>query len=86
MLGYSSYILGVSIKLLLQIDFLFHILKTKFFVYYTYKKQADLKQKQLESSKLSSLLVETKLYKNTRGKNFILNFWPYKSTYTDNVT
>ena len=94
MLGYVSYILGVSIKFLLQNDFLFHILKTKFFIY-TYKKQADLKQKQLESSRvciiclstiLSSLLVETKLYKNTRGKNFISNFRPYKSTYTDNVT
>ena len=64
-----------------------HIKKTK--------KQADLKQKQLErqglciiclSTKLSSLLVETKLYKNTRGKNFISNFRPYKSTHTDNVT
>ena len=38
------------------------------------------------STKLSSLLVETKLYKNTRGKNFISNFRPYKSTHTDNVT
>ena len=38
------------------------------------------------STKLSSLLVETKLYKNTRGKNFISNFRPYKSTHTENVT
>ena len=38
------------------------------------------------STKLSSLLVETKLYKNTRGKDFISNFRPYKSTHTDNVT
>ena len=35
------------------------------------------------STKLSSLLAETKLYKNTRGKNFISNFRPYKSLYTD---
>ena len=48
MLGYSSYILGVSIKLLLQIDC---SLKTNFFIY-TYKKQADLKQKQLGSSRV----------------------------------
>ena len=95
MLRYVSYILGVSIKLLLQIDCSLSYSENYFFIY-TYKKQADLKQKQLESSrvvyhiclstKLSSLLVETKLYKNTRGKNFISNFWPYKSTYTVNVT
>ena len=29
------------------------------------------------------MLAEKKLYKNTRGKNFISNFRPYKSTYTD---
>ena len=38
------------------------------------------------SIKLSSLLGETKLYKNTRGKNLISNFRPYKSTYTENIT
>ena len=62
---------------------------------YIHIKQADLNKSNWNrqglciihlSTKLSSLLVETKLYKTTRGKNFISNFWPYKSIYTDNVT
>ena len=63
-MGYSSYILGVSIKLLMQIDCSLSYSENQnlFYIHIHIKKQADLSQKQLESSRVVYYMFVNKAY------------------------